>query len=63
VATVGGRLVEVQATAEGVAIERKRFDAMLDAALSTIAALGDAQRTALGEARLDLAQLMAGTGG
>jgi ribonuclease PH len=58
VATVDGRLVEVQATAEGVAIERQRFEAMLDAALATIAVLGDTQRRGLGEAGLDLGELL-----
>jgi ribonuclease PH len=63
VATVRGRLVEVQATAEGVAIERASFERMLDAALGAIAALGDVQRKGLREVGIDLAKLMRGNAG
>ena len=43
VATREGRLIEVQSTAEGAAIERKTFDAMLDAALGAITKLCELQ--------------------
>ena len=59
VATLRGGLVEVQATAEGVAVERARFEAMLDAALTAIGTLGEVQRRALGEAGLELGELVA----
>lgn len=58
VATRGGALVEVQATAEGLPIERKSFDQMLDAAVCSIAALCELQRSALADAGADLGVLM-----
>ncbi len=48
VATEGGRLVEVQGTAEQKAFEREQLDAMLDAGLAAIARLVELQRKALG---------------
>ena len=54
VATLGGQLIEVQATAEGLPIERSDFNAMLDAALESIVSLGKEQRAILEEADADL---------
>jgi ribonuclease PH len=48
VATEGGRLVEVQGTAEGKPFERKQLDAMLDAGMAAIAKLIELQKKALG---------------
>ena len=58
VATNDGRLVEVQSTAEGVAIARQDFNAMLDAALSAIQRLCELQVKALESADVDLTVLM-----
>ncbi len=57
-ATVDGRLIEVQATAEGEAITRGEFDAMLEAALAAIKRLGDLQREVLLGAGVELGVLM-----
>jgi ribonuclease PH len=57
VATLGGELVEVQSTAEGVALPRKDFDAMLDAALKAIQALCEEQVKALKAADVELSIL------
>ncbi|MSP24380.1 MAG: ribonuclease PH [Myxococcales bacterium] len=61
-ATVDGRLIEVQSTAEGEAITRVQFDAMLEAALAAIAKLGELQRTVLASAAVELDVLMRPTG-
>jgi ribonuclease PH len=58
VATLDGRLIEVQGTAEGRAIERPRFDAMVDAATLAIVKLGEQQKKALEQAGADLKVLM-----
>ncbi len=58
IATREGRIIEVQSTAEGVAIERKTFDRLLDAALAAIAKLCQIQEQALREAGADLNILM-----
>lgn len=58
VGTGGGRLVEVQGTAEGLAIERRQFESMLDAALGGIGELVAAQQQALSAAGVELARLM-----
>jgi ribonuclease PH len=58
VATRGGQLVEVQATAEGVPIERAVFDGMVDAALVAIKSLCELQEHKLKEANVDLSVLM-----
>jgi ribonuclease PH len=57
VATTSGKLIEVQATAEGEPIDRATFDRMLEAALPAIAALGAVQCRALEAAGVDLAQI------
>jgi ribonuclease PH len=49
VATVDGRLVEVQGTGERRAFERAELDRVLDVALAGVAALGGIQRGALAE--------------
>jgi ribonuclease PH len=58
VATRTGQLVEVQSTAEGMAIDKKVFDEMLDAALSAIVTLCELQEEALRGAGADLNILM-----
>jgi ribonuclease PH len=58
VATSDGALVEVQGTAEGMAIPRKQFDAMLDAGIRAVASLCERQRAALVAADIDLTVLM-----
>ena len=58
VATREGRLIEVQSTAEGEAIERATFDQMLEAALSAIKKLCEVQERALKDAGADLKILM-----
>jgi ribonuclease PH len=57
VATRTGQLVEVQATAEGTAIGREPFDAMLSAALEAVSSLCDLQVKALKDAGVDLGVL------
>ena len=57
VATRDGRLVELQATAEGEPMQRSQSDAMLDAALRAIESLADEQRRVLAAAGVDLARL------
>ncbi|MDQ3266511.1 MAG: ribonuclease PH [Myxococcota bacterium] len=47
VATEGGRLVEVQGTAENKSFDRKQLDAMLDAGLASIAQLVELQKKVL----------------
>ena len=49
VATVDGRLIEVQGTGERRAFERSELDRVLDLALAGVAELGRAQRGALAE--------------
>jgi ribonuclease PH len=58
VATLDGRLIEVQGTAEGRPIERSRFDQLLEAALAAIVRLGEQQQKALEHAGADLRVLM-----
>ena len=58
IATDDGRLVEVQGTAEGVAIPRDDFDAMLNAATGAIKKLCATQREALTAAGASLDILM-----
>ena len=58
VATVAGQIAEIQATAEGVAIDRGRYDSMLDAALAAIVSLGEVQSKALMAAGVDLSALL-----
>ncbi len=58
VATVDGRLIEVQGTAEGRAIERARFDEMLEAAIAAVRRLAEQQEKALQGAGADLRVLM-----
>ena len=58
VATSGGKIVEVQGTAEGAPVERKQVDAMVDLALAGIATLAQIQRDVLARAGVDVASLM-----
>ncbi len=57
VATATGKIVEVQGTAEGEAVERREIDAMVDLALAGIAKLGQVQRDVLAGAGVDLKSL------
>ena len=52
VMTGEGRLVEVQATAERVALDRQELDALLDLAAAGIEKIGEAQEQALDAARV-----------
>lgn len=54
VATRAGKLIEVQSTAEGLAISREDFERMLDAALVGIDSLCALQLQALGKADVDV---------
>jgi ribonuclease PH len=54
VSTRPGKLIEVQATAEGIAIERPEFEKMLDAALAAIDSLCALQLKALAAANVDV---------
>jgi ribonuclease PH len=58
VATATGQLVEVQATAEGKAVEQAMFLDMLAKALGAIDSLVAAQRAALAAAGVELARLL-----
>lgn len=57
VATARGAIVEVQATAEGEAVERRDIDRMIDVGLSGINKLMGLQRQTLSAAGVDLATL------
>jgi ribonuclease PH len=57
VATAGGAIVEVQATAEGEAVPRSDVDQMIDLALAGITSLAAVQRRALEQAGVDLPRL------
>jgi len=48
VATAGGKLIEVQGTAEHNSFSRPQLEAMLDAGLAAIGRLADIQRRVLG---------------
>ena len=58
VATMNGEVVEVQSTAEGAAIARDKFDALLNAALASIVQIGAVQRKALEAADMSLEPLL-----
>jgi ribonuclease PH len=58
VATASGKIVEIQGTAEGEAVERREIDAMVDLALLGIAKLAHLQKMALESAGVDLAALL-----
>jgi ribonuclease PH len=57
VATASGKIVEVQGTAEGEAVERREIDAMIDLALVGIGKLAQLQHDVLARAGVDLAAL------
>ena len=57
VATGTGKIIEVQGTAEGEPIARKRVDQMIDLALAGVASLTRLQREALARAKIDLSAL------
>jgi len=58
-ATASGKIVEVQATAEGTPIERRDMDSMIDLALVGIGRLALVQRETLLQAGVDPAALVA----
>ncbi len=58
VATSTGKIVEVQGTAEGVPVERRDVDKMVDLALAGVATLADVQREVLGRVGVNLATLL-----
>lgn len=58
VATARAAIVEIQGTAEGEAVPRADFDAMIDLALEGIAELCAVQRRALAAASVDLDRLL-----
>jgi ribonuclease PH len=62
VATARGDLIEVQGTAEGEALPRADFDAMVTLGLGAIAGLCGEQRRALEAAGVDLGRLLAPRG-
>jgi ribonuclease PH len=57
VANAEGHIIEVQGTAEGMPMERKQLDALIDLGLSGIAELIKAQADVLARAGVDLAAL------
>ncbi len=57
VGTAGGKLVEVQGTAEGVPIAREQLDSMLDLALTAMPTLVQQQMKALAQLDIDLDRL------
>ncbi len=59
VATGAGKIVEVQGTAEGEAVERRDVDSMVDLALAGIERLTHEQRAVLARGGVDLAALSA----
>jgi ribonuclease PH len=59
VATATGKIVEVQGTAEGMPVERRDVDAMVDLTLTGIGALAQMQRETLSRAGVDVATLLA----
>ena len=63
VGTAPGRIVEVQGTAEGEAVERSEIDAMVELSLRGIAELVKVQSAALAQAGIDIAGLLVPRGG
>jgi ribonuclease PH len=57
VATASGDIIELQGTAEGEPVPRKRIDSMIDLALIGVARLAKVQHDALAAAGVDLASL------
>lgn len=58
VATANNAIVEIQGTAEGVAVARDEVDRMVDLALSGVAQLSQVQRAALGEIGVEVDELL-----
>ena len=58
VATATGKIVEVQGTAEGVPVERRDLDAMVDLALAGIGRLAETQRELLARVGVDVDALV-----
>jgi ribonuclease PH len=59
VGTPDGGVVEVQGTAEGAPIARKKLDEMIDLALGSLVDLGAKQKAALEDLDIDIARLLA----
>lgn len=62
VGTASGRIVEVQGTAEGEAVERSEIDAMVDLSLRGISTLAKVQLEGLASAGIDVGPLMIARG-
>jgi ribonuclease PH len=58
VGTAGGRIVELQGTAEGEAISRSEMDAMVDLALEGVQSLCNVQTSLLQKAGINIAPLL-----
>jgi ribonuclease PH len=58
VATASGKIIEVQGTAEGAPVARKRIDQMIDLSLDGVKSLTKLQTAALARAGVDLRALM-----
>lgn len=58
VATAAGSIVEIQGTAEGSAVPRSEWNAMIELALSGVQQLARAQSEALASAGVELSELM-----
>ncbi len=58
VATGSSAIVEVQGTAEGAAVSRERWNALVDLALGAMPALQEAQEVALSKAGVTLSRLL-----
>ena len=58
VATAAGSIVEIQGTAEGSAVPRSEWNAMIELALSGVQQLARAQSEALARAGVELSELM-----
>ncbi|MDP3276029.1 MAG: ribonuclease PH [Deltaproteobacteria bacterium] len=58
VGTDDGRIIEIQCTAEGAPMERKKVDALVELALGGLVHLGMVQRDALKRAGVDMLSLM-----
>jgi ribonuclease PH len=58
VATVSGKIVEIQGTAEGAPVERAEIDKLVDVSLEGIRRLGVLQKETLAKAGVDLGALL-----
>jgi ribonuclease PH len=63
VATASGAIIELQGTAEGEPVARRRVDEMIDLALAGVAKLTRLQESALSGAGIDLSAITMKKGG